>query len=151
MPGYIWLGYEDIKTEFSFWSLVASPLIVATDIRYLGDKQVILNKEVIQVNQDKLGLAGDRRQKNRDGGEVWSKYLSDGTWAVILYNSNIFYGSSNITVNWNSNDLPNWPSGVTKAKVRDLWAHKDLGVITASYSNTLDPHVCMMYKIAPVK
>jgi len=151
MPGYFWMGYEDQKTEFSFWSLVSSPLLVATDIRHLGDKQVILNKEVILVNQDSLGLPGDRRQKNRDGGEVWSRILSDGTWAVILYNSNIFYDSANVTVNFSSVHLPNWPSGVTKAKVRDLWAHQDLGVITGSLTKTLDPHVSMMYKVTPIK
>jgi len=151
MPGYFWMGYEDQKTEFSFWSLVSSPLLVATDIRHLGDKQVVLNKEVIQVNQDPLGIPGDRRQKYRDGGEVWSRYLSDGTWAVILYNSNIFYGTANVTVRWNSDDLPNWPNGVTKAKVRDMWAHQDLGPIVGSFSYSLQPHVSMMYKVTPVK
>ena len=73
MPGYAWISKAQESTEFSFWSLTASPLIVATDVRYLGDKRVILNKEVIAINQDKLGIPGDRREKNQDGSEVWKK------------------------------------------------------------------------------
>jgi hypothetical protein len=42
----------------------------------LNNKPEILNKEAIAVNQDILGLAGDIRLNNSDGGQVWSKVLS---------------------------------------------------------------------------
>lgn len=47
----------EYRTEFSLWSLGASSLIVATDVRNMTDimKEVLLNAEVIAVNQDKLG------------------------------------------------------------------------------------------------
>ena len=47
----------EYRTEFSLWSLGASSLIVATDVRNMTDimKEVLLNTEVIAVNQDKLG------------------------------------------------------------------------------------------------
>jgi len=52
-------GQTDVeyRTEFSLWSLGASSLIVATDVRNMTDimKEVLLNTEIIAVNQDKLG------------------------------------------------------------------------------------------------
>ena len=47
----------EYRTEFSLWSLGASSLIVATDVRNMTDimKEVLLNTEIIAVNQDKLG------------------------------------------------------------------------------------------------
>lgn len=50
---------DDRKTEFAMWALWAAPLIVATDLRDLSNKQEILNPEVIAVNQDLLGIPGD--------------------------------------------------------------------------------------------
>jgi len=48
-------GMNDIEyiTQFSFWSLLASPLIVATDIRNMTDikKGILLNAEVIAIDQ----------------------------------------------------------------------------------------------------
>jgi hypothetical protein len=41
------------QTEFSFWALFNSPLIVATDVRDMSNKaDILLNREVISVNQD---------------------------------------------------------------------------------------------------
>jgi len=131
MPGYPWLSQADQVTEFSFFSLFAAPLIVATDVRVLDNKKVILNEEVIAINQDALGIPGDRRVKTDDGSEIWSKKLSDKTWAVILYNSNIFQDSVNITLRFNNVNMPGWPS-TTSASVRDLWQHKDMGIFQDS-------------------
>lgn len=38
-----------------------------------------------------------------------------------------------------------------KAKVRDLWQHKDLGVFNGSYSRELPQHAAALYRISPVK
>lgn len=38
-----------------------------------------------------------------------------------------------------------------KAKVRDLWQHKDLGIYNGSYSRELPQHAAALYRISPVK
>jgi hypothetical protein len=45
--------YVYVYSEFSFWSLWASPLLVATDPADLSDekKAIIMNSEVIAINQ----------------------------------------------------------------------------------------------------
>jgi len=113
---------------------------VATDVRVLSNKQEILNAEAIAVNQDPLGLAGDIRANFTNGGQVWSKVLKGNTWAVILYNSNILYGTMKITVEW-SKHLPGWPKGKTLGALRDIWTHQNIGTFPNSYTSAyLSPH-----------
>ena len=46
------------------WAIMNSPLIVATDVRAdhftAAKRDILLNAEVIAVNQDPLGAAGNR-------------------------------------------------------------------------------------------
>ena len=35
------------------------------------------------------------------------------------------------------------------SNVRDLWAHKDLGKMSGSYSVQLEPHSCVVLRIKP--
>ena len=83
-------------------------------------KEILTNYEVIAVNQDTLGREGRRIAKNGDL-EVWAKPLSGGNRAVILFNRGT--AESEISVSWDQIGYPNH----IPAKVRDLWAHKDLG------------------------
>jgi alpha-galactosidase len=148
MPGYFWESDYDQVTEFSFWSLFAAPLIVATDIRTLSDKQVLLNKEVIDIDQDPLGIQGDIRVNNTDGGQIWTRTLSNNSWAAILYNSNLLYGTVTLTLNFTQSLFPGWPTSVTTASVRDVWKHTDHGVLK-QYTANLSPHQSLMFKVTP--
>lgn len=47
MTGEWWDSEIDDRTEFSFWCLFSAPLLVATDVRELSNKQVLLNKVFI--------------------------------------------------------------------------------------------------------
>jgi len=49
------------KTHFSLWSIMASPLLIGTDLREATPEtmEILLNKEVIAVNQDGLGIQAD--------------------------------------------------------------------------------------------
>merc|ERR1712227_1002606 len=96
------MGETESRTEFSFWSLWSSPLIVATDIRNMkhneGMRRVLMNEEVIAINQDEIATAGDRLFNHSDGGQVWYKKLANGDTAILMYNSNLDKSSPNITV-----------------------------------------------------
>jgi len=71
---------------------------------------------------------------------VWAAPLSDGSTAVVLFNR---AGSvQKATVQWA--DI-----GITgPANVRDLWAHKDLGVFQNSYSAAVNSHGAAMLKVS---
>eukprot|EP01125_Pyxidicula_operculata_P022801 TRINITY_DN9583_c0_g1_i1.p1 TRINITY_DN9583_c0_g1~~TRINITY_DN9583_c0_g1_i1.p1 ORF type:complete len:407 (-),score=76.08 TRINITY_DN9583_c0_g1_i1:57-1100(-) len=150
MPGYFWESINDMVSEFNFWCLTASPLIVATDVRDLSDKQVLLNKEAIAIDQDPLGIPGDIRVNNTDGGQIWSRPLSGNAWAAILYNSNLAWGDVSPVLQFNPALLPGWPANVTTAYVRDVWTKNNYGPIS-NYTTNLVPHQSVMLRIVPAK
>ncbi len=79
--------------------------------------------------------------------EVWAGPLSGGSQAVLLLNrGNI--GSEPITVKWTDIGFPdNYP-----ATVRDLWARKDLGSFTGSFtSSNINFHSVTMLNITLTK
>lgn len=81
------MSYEEDKAHFSIWAMMASPLIAGNDLRSMSDetKQILTNKDIIAINQDKLGI---QAMKYIDEGdfEIWVKPLVDNTWAVMLLN-----------------------------------------------------------------
>lgn len=135
---------SEYRAHFSFWALLAAPLIAGNDVRSMPPeiKEILTNAEVIAVDQDKLGQQGRRVRKDGDL-EVWSKTLADGSRAVILFNRG--ENSSKIAVAW---EEIGYPARLT-AKVRDLWLHKDLGSFAGSYSAEVAPHSVVMVRVAP--
>jgi alpha-galactosidase len=49
------------RAHFALWAIVKAPLMIGADLRYLQktDLDVYKAEEVIAVNQDALGIAGD--------------------------------------------------------------------------------------------
>eukprot|EP00762_Andalucia_godoyi_P008289 ANDGO_02976.mRNA.1 Alpha-galactosidase 2 len=142
-------SYEESVTEFSFWSLFSSPLLVATDIRNMdaAKKSILMNTEVIAVNQDPIVTGGKRIVNGTDGGQVWTKLLSDGSVAVILYNSNSKFDAKavSVTVKWPQIPNTGWTTADT-IQVRDLWAHKDLGSIATGLTFSIEPKSVRMFR-----
>ena len=135
---------SEYRAHFSFWALLAAPLIAGNDVRSMSPeiKEILTNSEVIAVNQDKLGREGRRIRKDGDL-EVWAKPLGDGSRAVILFNRGA--GEADVSVSWEEIAYPNH----LPARVRDLWAHKDLGTFTGKYSGRVASHSVVMVKITP--
>jgi alpha-galactosidase len=78
----------EYRTHFSLWAEMASPLLVGTDLRKAtpATMAIYLNKDVIAVDQDSLGVQG--RVISTDGTHlVFAKPLKNGDVAVALYNS----------------------------------------------------------------
>ncbi len=80
--------------------------------------------------------------------EVWAGPLAGGAYAVALFNR-LEWTSANITVNWQQLGLA---VGVS-ASVRDVYAQKDLGVFTSSFTSPVPvvPHGVLLVKITPVQ
>ncbi|OMP06146.1 Glycosyl hydrolase, family 13, all-beta [Corchorus olitorius] len=109
---------EEYRCHFSIWALAKAPLLIGCDVRSMDNVtyELLSNKEVIAVNQDKLGVQGKKVKKDGDA-EVWAGPLTNHKVAVVLWNR----GSSpaNITAYWS--DIGLNPSTIVDA--RDLWAH----------------------------
>ncbi len=138
------LTNTEARAHFSLWAILASPLMAGNDIRNMTPetKEILLNKDVIAVDQDSLGMQG---RKIRDDGdfEVWSKQLNGGNRAVALLNRS--GAEKQMSVSWNELGYPDHIS----ASVRDLWSKKDLGKLKSSFSATVPSHGVVMVKIEP--
>ena len=74
--------------------------------------------------------------------EVWAGLLSDNSYAVMLLNRGT--KKREMIARWKEIGLPEG-----EAVVRDLWARKDLGTFTDSFSATVEPHSSYLLKITP--
>ena len=134
----------EYRSHFSLWALLAAPLMAGNDIRSMPaeTKEILTNKEVISVNQDPLGREGTRIKKDGDL-EVWSKEMSDGSRAVILFNR----GSAENEIGFAWTDI-GYPDHLM-ARVRDLWEHKDSGEFKGSYKAKVPSHAVVMVRVSP--
>ena len=139
-------GMTDVeyRTHFSLWAMMAAPLMAGNDVAGMSPETaaILLNKDVIAIDQDPLGVQGHRVRKAGDQ-EVWARPLADGGRAVILFNRGT--APAEISVDWT--DL-GYPRGM-KAEVRDLWAHKSLGRSAGSFSATVASHGVVMVRLLP--
>jgi alpha-galactosidase len=126
------------------WAIFAAPLIAGNDVVHMSTttRDILTNKEVIAIDQDPLGRAGNRVVKTGNL-EVWCKQLADGSRAVAMLNKGD--SPARIAVNWN--DI-GYPTELT-ATVRDLWSHKDVGRLKGSYSAEVPIHGIVMVAVKP--
>jgi alpha-galactosidase len=137
-------GMTDVeyRSHFSLWSIMAAPLLIGTDLRTIKPDalQILLNKEVIAVDQDPLGVQG-KQVRDADGIHVIVKPLKDGSEAVAVFNE------SDV-----SHDVSVSPGeiGLNKASsyhLRDLWAHTQTEG-DGSIKVKLAAHATVIYRIS---
>ena len=134
----------EYRVHFSMWAIFSAPLLAGNDLEHMSPdvREILLNKDIIAIDQDTLGIQGHRVKKSGDL-EVWSKQLADGGRAVALLNRSD--KPSTIAADWR--DI-GYPSTVSAA-VRDLWTHKDLAQHTGSFSAEVPSHGVVMVRVTP--
>ncbi|MBC3841274.1 hypothetical protein GXW82_16105 [Streptacidiphilus sp. 4-A2] len=82
------LTQDELQSQVSLWAMMAAPMISSTDLTKLspGALAALGNKDIIAVDQDRLGVQG-RIVQQGSGYAVLSKPLAGGDRAVALFNS----------------------------------------------------------------
>jgi alpha-galactosidase len=117
-------------------------LILSGDITRLDDftLSLLTNDEIIEVDQDPLGIPGYRVSKNGDI-EIWIRQMEDGSHAVGLFNR----GETEADVTTSFKDL-----GISgDQKVRELWRQKDLGILKDKITVSVGRHGVVMLRLWP--
>lgn len=140
------MSTTEYETHFSLWCLMKAPLLIGTNVENMSNNtlRILTNSDAISVNQDPLGVQGNKRVS--DGmKEVWAGPLSSpsASYAVILLNRSTV--TLDITANWADIGLD---SSAT-ASVYDIWQHKDLGTKTGSVTARVPSHGVAFYRITP--
>jgi alpha-glucosidase len=139
------------QSAINLFTMAGAPIAIADDVDTIGDNaHIFQNPEVLALR--KAGLVGKPVFNNSHGFEYdpssrdperWIGQLPDGSWAVALFNREDSPGARTKSINFAA------VLGFTgQARVRDLWAHEDLGSMT-SYEATLGPHASVLLSVVP--
>jgi alpha-galactosidase len=131
----------EYRTHMSLWCMACSPLMIGCDIRAMDKTtaETLMNREVLAVNQDPLGIPG-RRVKRYGSCEVWKKPLTDGAMAVMVVNR----GHSGEDVSLKAGDI----GMLDKSKTaRDLWKAEERADFKWDLSLRVQPHETLLFKV----
>jgi len=142
------------RAHFTMWVMLAAPLILGNDIRSMSQEtmSILMNKEVIAVNQDSLGIQGLKAEA-KNGVEVWLKPLTCGDWAFCVLNRN--KESVNYTVEWQRFNIDDKVSSrstefyKTTYNIRNLWTSKQEGTTAKSVNLSIPGQDVVMYRLSP--
>ena len=132
---------DEYKTHMSLWAILAAPLLAGNDLRSMSPEilAILTNKEVIAIDQDKLGKQGQRVWQSGEQ-EIWTRPLSGGAIAVALFNR----AKDEAKIAVKPADLK-----VTgKWKARDLWTHQNVTWPETEYSVTIPSHGVVMLRLS---
>jgi len=134
---------DEYRTHMSLWAILAAPLLAGNDLRDMKPVilEVLTNREVIGVNQDKAGKQGQRVSKSGDQ-EVWTRPLADGGIAIGMFNRGS--APAQISVKWAEIGLKGTPK-----KARDLWMHNDVKMDGTEYTAIVPAHGVTMLRVTP--
>lgn len=150
------LSMGEQETQFALWAIFAAPLLMSNDLRTISNesRELLLNKEIIDINQDPLGKQGGYiwlNDKANPTQVIWMRELQDtSSIAVVLQNT----GTSSVVIGFQSFLVPSFVNGWSKTTsftVRNLLNHTDLGTFKAYFPDTIAPNSVGMYKVTIAK
>jgi Alpha galactosidase A/Alpha galactosidase A C-terminal beta sandwich domain len=58
--GNFGLSFDQSKVQLAVWAMLAAPLLISTDLRTIEPeiKELLLNRDIIAIDQDPLGIMG---------------------------------------------------------------------------------------------
>ena len=148
------MSFEEDRTHFSMWCIMAAPLILGNDICNMTPQTagIITNKECIAIDQDALGIQGFRIRREGDV-EYWARPLEGGDWAVCIFNRGL--ENAEIALDWGSFKFTDTLAGrsfdaADGYKLLNVWdaSEKVQPVRVKSIRKiSLKSHDCVLYRL----
>ena len=146
-------GYEDPERQTRFtpaeqrshltlWAIFRSPLMMGGDLPTLdaATLELLTNAEVIAVDQ---GSSRNRELFTHGNQVAWAADVPDSPDKYLAVFSLDDRAPEEVTVRWGELGLG------YKCQVRDLWAKKNLGIVSAAFAPKIEPHDAGLYRITP--
>ena len=135
------------KSHFSLWCMMNAPLFISADIRYLQDAvlDVLSNKEMIAVNQDKLGKQAKLVRKGTV--DLIAKPLYGGAVAVCIFNKSAVKAFYNFSMETLVKDEYVNLSRSSSYSIRDVWSGRDQ-TIGKSLCGSIDKDSVIVYIVS---
>jgi alpha-galactosidase len=139
------LSVAESRAHFSFWCILAAPLMAGNDVRHMSPeiRAIMTDREAIAINQDPLGRQGWRFRAEH-GREIWVRELSGGDWALALLNTGA--AAAELSVDFGHM----WFLGGTCA-IRDVWDRVEAGTTAQPFRKRLDSHDVALLRLKPAR
>ncbi|HET9003870.1 MAG TPA: glycoside hydrolase family 27 protein [Gemmatimonadaceae bacterium] len=140
------------RAHFAMWSMLAAPLIAGNDLRSMPPAvaAVLMNRDVIAVNQDSLGIEGFRYSAS-DSVEIWFKPLARGDWAMTVLNR--AKGPRRVAFDWQREVVSDSLSArattfaTTRYALRNLWTKREMGTTGRPLAAEVPAHDVLMLRL----
>ena len=148
--GNVGLTPTESRSHFALWCFLAAPLLIGTDLHTASNETIAIlgATELIKVDQDPLGFQGrivkdsapgagfTSPQTTLQGGtaantsryQIYGKKSADGSVNALLLNR----GDTPVDITLVFADV--WVESTGELVLRDLWAEKDIGKFSVSYT-----------------
>lgn len=153
------LTVEENKSHFTLWCMLCAPLILGNDIREFIDTdgnvdynnkilQIVTNKDLIAVNQDKKGVQC-RRMRTNAISDILVKPLDKGEVAICFFNKS----NSEKDMSVSLKDVANLSyvelSDVGAYQFTDLWS-KEIDVTSGSINARVPSHGVRVFRVKSI-
>lgn len=145
-PSSLWGGVgctdTEYQTQMSMWCMLNSPLSATNDLRIMNEatKNILMNKEVIAINQDKLGKQAIRKIITMQV-QVFVRPLENGDFAVAILN----FSEAPVKFSLDFEQL----GLIDKYEIRDVWAHKIISK-AKKWSGDIQKHETKVFRLKKI-
>lgn len=144
---------DEQYSHVSLFSLLAAPMLIGCPIDQLDDftLNLLTNDEVIEINQDPLGKPADKI-KTVNGVQVWLKKLSNGDYALGLFNVANWGQTPDSFFRWGDEQAINFKLDLSELGLsgtyafRDVWRQKEL-IKGTSWSGQIPHHGVKFFRL----
>ena len=142
------MTFEEYKSHFSLWALLKSPLILGNKLDQVNKEtlSIIGNKDIIDINQDQLGLPVQRRYLKNYRVQLYSGRVIGG-WVMLLFNT--ADKTVSVPITWSDVFADENQKYPLRFALKDLWS-KEISMVDLTRSNdwySVVSHGVLVYKI----
>ena len=158
------MSVAEDRAHFTLWAMLCAPLLMGNDLVHMSQetRAILLNKEVIALNQDPLGVQALKYKTEQDGAlEFWFKPLEGGDWAVCIFNRS--EQDREYLIDWRNfcftdTEVSNLSTSFDTVvyRIKNLWTGKEEGTtaLPKNYNKMktvkVPSHDVVLYRLSPV-
>ncbi|MDD4125175.1 MAG: glycoside hydrolase family 27 protein [Eubacteriales bacterium] len=133
---------DEYQTHFALWCMLNAPLLMGHDLRNARPeiKKILLNKELIDINQDDAAITAYKIPTTRDYFTILAKPLYGGDIVFMIINKNPYW--TYYPLSW---DYCGWEI-TDEVSMRDCINHTDLGTFKHGLTVKIEAHSCIVYR-----
>lgn len=145
------------RAHFSLWAMLSAPLIAGNDLKSMSKEtiDIMTNKAVIEINQDKLGIQAFKYKVEGDI-EYWFKPLDNKSWGFLILNRG--KKVAQVSFDFRNEEVvdPHFPKKGAKYKtnffssrysIKNIWLNTGAGTTQKILKAKIEPHGVVMYRL----